>query len=101
MAAGPVVVVKTYSSIAQSYFPEDAIEGMVTGESLNSLAEEKLVQQYPALHFGNAMVIEKGGTPVSSQLSWGFVSLGVVLWLPMVLIVVLSYLKDRRSQQAA
>lgn len=99
-AIGPVVIVKTDSLEAQWDFPDSAIEGMVTDESLNSQAKEKLVQQYPALRLGNVMVIEKDSGPTPPQLSWSFIGLGVASWLTMMFIVVFSYLKERRALQA-
>jgi hypothetical protein len=99
--AGRVAVVKTYAISAQFTSEGSPIEGMVTGESLNDLARQKLAAEYGAAISGEVLVIEQGRKPAPSREGCGFIGLGVALMLPLAGIFGYAWWKDRNERRAA
>ena len=53
------------------------------------------------MNFQDVMVIDAWAKPESGSYGWGFVGLGVALFLPLVLVGLYAYIKDKRDRKAA
>jgi hypothetical protein len=99
---GRVVVLKTSGFRLQfGGIKNDPIKGMVLDDPVPPQVVTKLKDKYPKLDLDHALLFDEGATPTTPSVGWSFIGLGVALFLPLALCIVLSVAKDRRERERA